>query len=102
MKERENNCRKNPWRFVFAALAVYSGWELLCYMMSWLIADVFGGVSFNITKAATIGVIGGADGPTAIFVTAAANPVWELLLWAVLLAVGICGFLHFRKDSESE
>ena len=89
--------RKNPWRFVFGALTVYAAWNLLCWIAAWLIADVFGGISFNVTKAATIGVIGGADGPTAVFVTAAPGSGWELLLWLLLLAAGILGFRYLNK-----
>ena len=46
-------------------------------------------------KALTIGIIGGADGPTAIFVT---SPDWtKSVMAAILLAAGIFGFLWARK-----
>ena len=46
-------------------------------------------------KALAIGIIGGADGPTAIFVT---SPDWtKTVMAAILLAAGIFGFLWARK-----
>ena len=45
--------------------------------------------------AQTIGIIGGADGPTAIFVTG--NPQPSILAFAVLAAAIIAAVLFFRK-----
>ena len=89
--------KKGPWRFAFWLLSVYAAWRLLWSAAGWLIAHVIGGISFEVTKAATIGVIGGADGPTAVFVTASPGSGWELLLWGFLLAAGILGLRHFKK-----
>ena len=93
----EQKKKRSPWRFAFMALAVVSGLELLGYLASWVIANVLGGISFNVTKAASIGIIGGADGPTSVFVTASAGPAWQLLLWLLLLATGILGWRHFSR-----
>jgi Na+-transporting methylmalonyl-CoA/oxaloacetate decarboxylase beta subunit len=67
-------------------------------MAARLIGNVPGGISVDVTKAATIGVIGGADDPTAVFITAAPVPVREILLWAVLLTAGILGFIRLKKE----
>ena len=85
-------------RIASLLMAIISGFNLLCSIAAWLIADVFGGISFNVTKASTIGIIGGADGPTAVFVTATHPNLWELILWLALLAAGIYGFRHFRRQ----
>ena len=85
--------RKSPWRFLFGALAAYGGASLL--------KSIFGQILYWLMQieiqreAASIGVIGGADGPTAIFVTSSvgAGYVWSVLL----LIVGIWGFLRLRK-----
>lgn len=47
-------------------------------------------------KRSSIGVIGGADGPTAIFTTAQINPSW---LWPTLLLVVlvVIGFILWRR-----
>ena len=85
-------------RIACLLLAVVSGFNFLSGIAAWLIADVFGGISFNVTEASTIGIIGGADGPTAIFVTATHPHIWEILLWLVILAVSLYGLRRFRKS----
>ena len=89
--------KKTLLRLACLLLAILSGFNLLTGIAAWLIADIFGGISFNVTKASTIGIIGGADGPTSVFVAASPAPAWELLLWLALLAAGIYGFRHFRN-----
>ena len=46
-------------------------------------------------KAASIGIIGGADGPTAIFVTG--DPLPLLLAAAALALTAVLLIRHFRK-----
>lgn len=49
-------------------------------------------------QAASVGIIGGADGPTAIFVTA---PGWYSYIIPVLvLAAGIWGICRLRKGKR--
>ena len=48
-------------------------------------------------EAASIGIIGGADGPTAIFVTTSPGFDWDIVLMAGLLIGGIAGFLRLRR-----
>ena len=49
-------------------------------------------------EAYSIGIIGGADGPTAIFVTA---PVWiSYLIPTAALIVGIWGYLRLSRPSQ--
>ena len=45
----------------------------------------------NGIAASSIGIIGGADGPTAIFVTTRINPKLILICWSVLLALLCAG-----------
>ena len=85
--------KKSPWRFLFAGCAVYGGVQLLGGLLG-LVLPVFLQVQRNLspTNAATIGIIGGADGPTAIFVT---SPPWTAyILPAVLTAAGILGYIR--------
>ena len=90
--------KKQPLlRVVCLFLAAISGFNLLSGIACWLIADVFGGLSFNVTKASTIGIIGGSDGPTAIFVTATHPHIGEFLLWLGLLTIAIYGLRCFWK-----
>jgi len=94
--QRKKN-RKNPWRFAFGALAVFAAFKLLGYIAAWLIGEVFGGISFPASNAASLGIIGGADGPTAVFVTAASVPVWRIILMILLFAAGIRGFRRLSR-----
>ncbi len=91
---KEYTYRKSPWRFIFLLAAVYGAVELLGNLVSRLLyCLVQAQVTF--TPHHSIGVIGGADGPTAIFVT---TPDWTyIVLPALMLAVGIWGFLRLRK-----
>lgn len=88
--------RKSPWRFLFAAMAAYGAADLLirawAQVMYWIIrAETY-------RESVSIGVIGGADGPTAIFV---ATPAWTgYLLPVLLLIIGIWGFLRLRKCAQ--
>ena len=49
-------------------------------------------------SAPSIGIIGGADGPTAVFIT---TPGWtHWIVPVVLLLVGLAGFLYFSKQHK--
>ena len=89
--------RNKLLRLTCILLAIVSGCNLLSFAAAWLVADRFGGISFNVTKAATVGIIGGADGPTAVFVTAAGGPMWQLILWLTLFAIALLALRHLRK-----
>ena len=80
--------RKSPWRFAFLAAAVISGGWLAFYAGMQMVLGFIAG------EAASIGVIGGADGPTAIFVTTSHNPDWDVIILAAVLAAGIAGFIR--------
>lgn len=94
--------RKSPWRFVFAALAAYGAAELLDKLwgkvVGWYLVNRFYG--FSGTEAESIGIIGGADGPTAVFVTTKVDSVFYWWLPMLLIGVGIWGFLRLRKCKQ--
>lgn len=94
---KEFTYRKSPLRFLFAACAAYGAAELLAGVIAGLLylfmEDPL--LSISVGEAATMGVIGGADGPTAIFVT---RPGWmHYINPCIFLTVGIWGFLRLRK-----
>lgn len=97
---KEYTYRKSPWRFVFLACAVYGAAEVLpgLYVnLVYLVVSAFMRIRsvFMPQEAYSVGIIGGADGPTAIFVTA---PAWAHYLFPVaMLIVGILGYLRLRK-----
>lgn len=81
---KEFTYRKSPWRFVGLVVALYALWRLLA-------AGISLGILWRLMhqNSAAVGIIGGADGPTAIFVTATI-PAWtKVLLMVVCLALGI-------------
>ena len=106
-KEKEESSQrspqKSPWRFAFLALAAYGAvrllgglWVNVVYWFSLLFMDLRS--AFVPNEAYSVGIIGGADGPTAIFITA---PVWvHYLIPVIALVAGIWGFLHFRRGNR--
>lgn len=92
---KEYTYRKSPWRFLFIACALYGAMELLGSVIAWIAFLAIADPVLRPTEAASIGIIGGADGPTAIFVT---TPDWNGYVVPVLaLLVGILGYLRLRK-----
>lgn len=94
---KEYAYRKSPWRFLFAVLAIYGGWELLWGIVGQILVYVF---TKQHSDASSVGIIGGADGPTAVFVTYSTPEWFHFALYGVIAAVGIWGFLRLRKCSQ--
>ena len=95
--------RKSPWRFLFAGLAVCGGAQLLSGL--WfkvfyqiLVAYCEIRTVWNPGETYSIGVIGGADGPTAVFV---AKPEWTYsVLPVIVLITGILGYLRLSRCKQ--
>lgn len=83
----EESYRKSPWRWAFLGLAGVSGVWIL---VNWIL------------ERASLGIIGGADGPTAILVTGENTlPGMGNLLLSLALVTGIMGFLlagHLKRE----
>lgn len=100
---KEYTYRKSPWRYLFALFAVYGAVEVLRTVWSGILLYMLKGNGLFFPKAASVGVIGGADGPTAIFVTTsvAASSGYRMLLLgavgAVFLLLGIWGFIRLGR-----
>lgn len=90
----EYTYRKSPWRFAFLAAAVLTG---LGFVYDRLISFL---ATCVVEEMASIGVIGGADGPTAVFVTSSKDFSHWLLLLAFLLSL-LC-YLRLRKCKQKE
>lgn len=86
-----------------AALAatLVGGLELLGNVAAWVAVKHLSAAAEQ-TEVAGMGIIGGADGPTAIFVTGVSTnaTVTSSLLPAALLAVGIWGLVHLKKCNK--
>ena len=91
---QEYTYRKSPWRWGSLGLAIFSG-RCLAYkgLPSLLL------VLINKTHNASIGIIGGADGPTAIFLTNTTTGQFfpSAGIYVLLLTMGIVGFLALGK-----
>ncbi len=87
--------RKSPWRYVFLGTAIVSGLWLAVYGITQILGFLI--LSRADIDAASVGIIGGADGPTAIFVTSRIGIDWDLVIVILLLILGIVGFLRLRK-----
>ena len=84
---------KSPWRYACLALSILSGLVLLVNGLEALLTWTL--FSFAAGETASVGIIGGADGPTAIFVTSSIEPLsagGKALLARVCLVGGILGF----------
>lgn len=90
----EYTYRKSPWRWGALGLAIFSGLCLAYKGMPSLLL-----VLFNKAHNASIGIIGGADGPTAIFVTNTTTGQFfpSAGIYVLLLTMGIVGFLALGK-----
>jgi len=88
--------RKSPWRFLFAAIALLGGFHLIRMLWTRFLILAAGSQTLVATSEVySVGIIGGADGPTAIFVTGPSWPAW--ILPCVLLAVGLFGFWRLSR-----
>lgn len=91
--------KKSPLRFVCLAAAILSGLVLVGKLIAnLLVAGFINGM------ARSVGIIGGADGPTSIFVTASVSDGFDggLIFWLLLLIAGITGFCLLNRSKNKE
>jgi len=87
--------KKTPWRFVCLIAAA-----IAFLLMMW---DLFVDILFSsiLTGAnESVGIIGGADGPTSILVTTATGPDWEFMLFSAIFILGIAGYFWLRRGRK--
>lgn len=88
---KEYTFHKSPWRFVFLLVAVLSA----IWLAGWSLGQAF---VWSLTRQnASVGIIGGADGPTAILVATSTNVFREGIAALILLVIGIVGFVLLRR-----
>ena len=94
---KEYAYRKSKWRWLALAAAVL-GWLMLAY--NGLVGLMVHMLNAAINQNASVGIIGGADGPTAIFVTSRVS-VEGIVVWTILGVMGILGWWylsHLKKE----
>lgn len=98
---KEYAYRKSPWRYLFLVLSVMSGGWLVMYAALLRFGMLLSTLhwSFSPNEAASIGIIGGADGPTAVFVTGgvSAGLDWDVVLILAVLVASLLVFLRLRR-----
>lgn len=91
---QEYTYKKSPWRWVCLLLAAVSGFRLIRHWSAGILMMIFG----RPRHGADIGIIGGADGPTAIFVTTSPDVfLYRFALYGLLLILSIIGFIALGK-----
>lgn len=100
---REYAYRKSPWRYLFGIAAVLSGGWLVLYAILQRFGMLLNTLSwtFSPNESASIGIIGGADGPTSIFVagvtTSGHGLDWDVVLVVLILIGSIAAFLRLCR-----
>jgi len=84
--------RKSFWRWPCLGAGILS---IIAFLTRGIPLAV---ISFPVHQDSTIGIIGGADGPTSIFVAASypLNP-WSTLWWLIPVVLGFAGFFLLRR-----
>ena len=88
---------KSKWRWAALAGAVIAGGMLLFEGITGLLVWL---LNISVNESNSLGIIGGADGPTAIFVTTAPGG-YDWLLWALVLVmcgIGWWKLNHIKKS----
>lgn len=93
---KEYTYKKSPWRWGALALAIVSALCLAYRGLPGLLLMLFN----KANNAASIGIIGGADGPTAIFVTSNSTAFPSAGLYVLLIVMGIIGFIALGKIKQ--
>lgn len=99
-RKKEIFCWENLIMLLFAVCGIYGALKLLpgiwvnvIYWICRWTMDIRS--EFYPNEAYSVGIIGGADGPTAIFLT---TPVWiHYAVPVLMLIVGTWGFLRMRR-----
>ena len=94
---KEYTYKKSPWRWACLILAVFSGLCLVYQGYANLLL-----ILFNKANNASIGIIGGADGPTSVFVTTKTlySGLPAEAIYAMLLVMGLIGFIALSKMKQ--
>lgn len=89
---KEYAWRRSKWRWLALATAVLAG-GLLAWtrLVNWLMTLVF---HMSLGERESLGIIGGADGPTAIFLTVSPGFDWEAVFFLVVMIGGLAGWWH--------
>ena len=93
---REYAYTKSKWRWAALAAAAFAGLMLVFQGITGLLTAA---LNLSLAEQNSLGIIGGADGPTVLFVTSNWTP-GDMVPWALLLGMGLLGWWklnHIKK-----
>lgn len=91
---KEYAYRKSPWRWAGLAVSVLSGGILLwTELVNRLMTLIY---TMSLGENQSLGIIGGADGPTAIFLTTVERTGvdWDTVFFVLMLTAGLAVWWH--------
>ena len=105
IQSRHPEFKRSPWRWLFLFISVCGLLGLLWPLILKFSASclLVSGSVFRIsdaTQAASVGIIGGADGPTAVYVTTAVPGFLRTLFFIVITILGFTGYVRFRHRKQ--
>lgn len=62
-----------------------------------VVAPIIMGIILKVQVANSVGIIGGADGPTAIMIVGTGSIIVEIVIGVLLIVAGIWGLKKFKK-----
>ena len=88
---------KSSWRWAALAAAGISAAMLVFHGAQGLLVSL---LNLSVREQNSLGIIGGADGPTAIFVTTTWTPA-DMIPWLILLIMGLIGWRMLSRMKRS-
>ena len=89
---KQNENRRRIWRIIFIALGVIAGVMLLGELVEFIYTQAM----LNSIEESTA-IIGGADGPTHIFVASTDNPIGGWIIAGIAAIVSVIGIYKTRR-----
>lgn len=89
---KQNENRRRIWRIVFIAVGVIAG----VVLMGELIELIYTQAMLNSIEE-SVGIIGGADGPTRIMVANAVNPIDEWIFAVIAAVAAVVGIYKTKR-----
>ena len=88
---------KSSWRWAALAAAALSAVMLLLHGAQGLLVSL---LNLSVREQNSLGIIGGADGPTTIFVTTTWTP-GDMIPWLILLLMGLIGWRMLSRMKKA-
>lgn len=90
---REYAYTKSKWRWAALAAAAFAGLMLVFQGITGLLTSA---LNLSLAEQNSLGIIGGADGPTVLFVTSNWTP-GDMVPWLMLLVMGLLGWRKLSR-----